>query len=320
MTELAWGARTHVGHLRAINEDEFVAQPPVFLVADGMGGHDRGEVASGLVADVFAALASGPSLSPEDVADALRRAHDSIRRVGGARATGREMGTTAVVAVLVDDETNPIWVLANVGDSRIYRFADGELVQLSSDHSLVQELVDSGAITSDQARVHPERNVVTRAVGIDRELTPDFFLRAPAIGERILLCSDGVHGELTDDQITEVLRTAADPQSAATELIELVLGGAARDNLTAVVIETINGTGHEVSEDTSPRFALTSEVPVMAAEVDPVAPEAAVAVPTDEVESAVAPPEINDVPIADDPAATPSPPSDSPALIEVPRW
>jgi len=280
MVRFSWGVCTHVGHVRAVNEDQYVVEPPVFLVADGMGGHDQGEIASGLVADEFSALARQPSLDPDEVAAALRRAHQSVRRAGAASAAERGMGTTLTAIVLVGDGTTPMWLIANVGDSRAYRLSDGVLKQLTVDHSLVQELVAEGQITREQARTHPERNVVTRAVGIDEEVVADYVLIEPVVGERFLICSDGVHGEMADDELLAVLRAHPDAQGAAAALIETVLDGTARDNLTAVVVDTeaIDDDG-AIREDTNPIL-----------------------------EVALAPPE---VPIAADEAS---------GLIEVPEW
>lgn len=254
MTAVAWGASTHPGHVRRVNEDSFVAVPPVFIVADGMGGHDRGEVASGLVADRFRELAADAELDHDRVVDALQRAHRTIRR--RRDPAGREMGTTLAAVVLVPGGSAPHWLMVNVGDSRVYRLAGGRLEQLSVDHSVVQELIESGELTVEGALTHPERHVITRAVGVGVDLVADFAVRDPEPGERFLLCSDGVHGQLRPEQIRDTLMEHADPQDAAASLVAAVLTGRAPDNLTAVVIDVVESdqpSDDRLDDDTSPR-------------------------------------------------------------------
>jgi len=170
--ELHYGAATDVGQVREVNEDSYLAAPPLFVVADGMGGHEGGDVASRIVVEEFARLAEegyDPRRGAQAVADTLTASHDRIAEYAEeqSRRTGRDFqaGTTAVVALLVEDDEAPKWLLVNVGDSRIYRFVDGELDQVSVDHSLVQELVDDGSITREEMGTHPARHVVTRALG-----------------------------------------------------------------------------------------------------------------------------------------------------------
>lgn len=258
VTQLEWGASTHIGHTREVNEDSLVAEPPVFVVADGMGGHDRGEVASRILADEFAAL-SGGELGVDAVAEALQAAHAHIRD-SYDEPDERSMGTTLAAAVLVTERGVSRWLIVNVGDSRVYHLSRGELCQLSVDHSAVQELVTAGQITPEAAKTHPDRHVITRAVGIGDTIVADYALRDPVAGERFLLCSDGVHGQLNDGEILAAL-SAPSPQDAATALVEAVLRGRASDNLTAVVVDVLSVDGgvgdrvdmDHVDEDTSPR-------------------------------------------------------------------
>ena len=160
--ELHYGAATDVGRVREVNEDAYLAAPPLFVVADGMGGHDGGDVASRIVVEEFARLADegyDPRRGAEAVAATLAASHDTITAYADeqARRTGRDFqaGTTAVVALLVEDDEGPRWLLANLGDSRAYRFVGGELEQVSVDHSLVQELVDEGSITREEMAAPP---------------------------------------------------------------------------------------------------------------------------------------------------------------------
>jgi PPM family protein phosphatase len=252
--DLHHGAATDVGHVRKVNEDSFLVAPPVFVVADGMGGHEGGDVASRIVVEEFARLVEegyDPRRGAEHVADTIARAQARIVEYGeGQRADQPRWhaGTTAVVAVLVDDEGTTKWLLANLGDSRIYRFTDGRLDQVSVDHSVVQELVDAGQITAEQATVHPERHVITRALGSPEGVHPDFFLLPLPAVERLLLCSDGISGMITDTDIAAILASVPDPRDAADALVRAALDAGGRDNATAVVVDVV-GLVHDDSYD-----------------------------------------------------------------------
>lgn len=257
-TKLQYGGTTDVGRVRDRNEDAFLVAPPVFVVADGMGGHDGGDVASGIVVEEFAALAD-PAHDP---------AHDPARRgAGHDLASGRALvsetlarcqqrisefsaaqpdrqghrfraGTTAVVALLIEDD-GPQWLLANLGDSRVYRMDNGRLDQVSVDHSLVQEMVAAGRISPAEAATHPERNVVTRALGVAGSVEPDFFLLPAAPGVRLLLCSDGVSEMIDDEQIAAILTAQVDPVAAAEQVVAVAVEAGGRDNATAVVVDVV---------------------------------------------------------------------------------
>jgi PPM family protein phosphatase len=243
--ELHHGARTDVGLVREVNEDAYLAAPPVFVVADGMGGHDGGDVASAIVVEEFGRLAEGTldpgrggDLLAETLATCQRRiAQYGAQRVAEDRARGYA-GTTAVAALLVDD-AGPKWLVANLGDSRAYRFTDDRLDQVSVDHSVVQELVDAGTISSEEAATHPERHVITKAlVGPDRA-DADYFLLPLESADRLLLCSDGVSGMIDDARIASILADAEDPRDAADRLVEAALAAGGRDNATAVVVDVV---------------------------------------------------------------------------------
>ncbi len=242
--ELEHGAATDVGRVRRVNEDAYLAAPPVFVVADGMGGYQGGDVASAIVVEEFRRLADDgydPRRGAEVVAATLAACQERItafiaeQRAGGA--AGYQAGTTAVVALLVEDE-GPRWLLANLGDSRIYRWAGGRLDRVSVDHSLVQELIDAGRITAAQAAVHPHRHVVTRALGGDFA-DADYFLLPVTAGERLLLCSDGVTEMLDDARVAAVLADAAGASSAAEALVAAAVEAGGRDNATAVVVDVL---------------------------------------------------------------------------------
>jgi serine/threonine protein phosphatase PrpC len=244
--ELQYGVATDVGLVREANEDSLLAQPPVFVVADGMGGHDGGEIASRIVVEEFAQLAErgyDPRGGPDAVLATLRSCQRRLKEYGAGRRGSDggpwHGGTTAVVALLVETDDGPAWLLTNLGDSRIYRVAGGELLRVSTDHSVVQELVDAGRISEDQARVHPERHIVTRALGGPDPLDPDFFLLALGEAGRILLCSDGVTDLIRDAEIAAVLGDSPDPRDAATRVVAAALAAGGVDNATAVVVDVV---------------------------------------------------------------------------------
>jgi protein phosphatase len=245
--ELHHGAATDVGRVREVNEDSWLATPTVFAVADGMGGHEGGDVASRIAVDALARLAErgyDPRRGPEAVTEALAEAQGRIleyadEQAGRGVAPRRRAGTTVVAALLVEDDAGPAWLVANLGDSRAYRFTDGVLVQVSTDHSLVQELVDTDRITPAEAATHPERHVITRALGESTGVEPDFFVLGLAEAERLLLCSDGVSGMLGDEEIAAVLDDAADPRDAADRLVAAAVAAGGEDNATAVVVDVV---------------------------------------------------------------------------------
>ncbi|WP_028472731.1 PP2C family protein-serine/threonine phosphatase [Nocardioides alkalitolerans] len=244
--ELHYGSATDVGRVREMNQDAFLAQPPVFVVADGMGGHDDGEVASRFVVEEFGRLTDAgcdSTRGAELVIATLQACHDRLmEHREHKRADGHEnwfAGTTAVVALVVEDEGVPKWLLANLGDSRLYKMTDGELDQVSVDHSVVQELFDAGEITAADMHTHPRRNVVTRSLGGPAFDHPDFFLLPLASAERLVLCSDGVSGMIDDDEIGRILADSPDPRDAAERVVAAAVEAGGRDNATAVVVDVV---------------------------------------------------------------------------------
>lgn len=256
------GAATDAGLRRSLNEDAFLSVPPVFLVADGMGGHDRGEVASATAIAEFAGFAGRDSLTIAEVRDALARARSrvdglSIDTVAGA-------GTTLTGVVIADVAGEGYWLALNLGDSRTYRLAGGRLEQISVDHSVVQELIDRGELTAEDASRDRRRNVITRALGAGSDADADFWMLPATEGDRILVCSDGLPSELPPERIRTILSVEAHPQAAATRLVhEAVLHGG-RDNVTAIVVDAVSvsrrgaaaGGGapdEDIDSDTQPR-------------------------------------------------------------------
>lgn len=244
--ELHYGATTDVGHVREANEDAFLVSPPLFVVADGMGGHDGGDVASALVVEEFGRLGDDdhdPRSGAAVITSTLHAAQQRIAEYGREQVSAGDhrwhAGTTVVAALLVDDDDGPQWLLANLGDSRIYRLHDDVLEQVSVDHSLVQQLMDEGVITADDAATHPERHVITRALGGVDLVEADYFLLPVSSVGRLLLCSDGINSMIDDDAIGRVLREVADPRDAADQLVAAALTAGGRDNATAVVVDVV---------------------------------------------------------------------------------
>lgn len=257
--KLAWGAASHVGMLRAQNEDAFLADTQVFAVADGMGGHNAGEVASALaIAGMKRAAASG-FVSAESLVLAINDANKTIHEASGGPSEQRGMGTTlAALAPLAATDSEPQRVVvANVGDSRVYLFRDKELKQVSADHSYVQELLSEGLITTAEARLHPRRNIVTRALGIEGDVNADSWVLPMVSGDRYVLCSDGLVDEVEDEHIATILRTNPDPQSAANQLVAVANANGGRDNVTVVVVDIVDDA--TVSEDASATSPLTPQ-------------------------------------------------------------
>lgn len=234
--QLRHASGTDRGLRREVNEDAFLAADPVFCVADGMGGHQAGEVASALC---ISALAAAPQLAAGDrtataavVQQCLYAADDSIRA-----ETGSQAGTTLSGVVVVEHLAAEHWLVFNIGDARTYRLNSGGLAQLTVDHSEVQDLVDTGQISPAEAAVHPRRHVVTRALGAGDAAEADYWLVPIQDGDRILVCSDGLNGELSDEDIARILAAEAEPQAAVDELIAAALARGGRDNVTAVVVD-----------------------------------------------------------------------------------
>ncbi len=250
--QVAVGAATDVGLRRRINEDSLVAKHPVFLVADGMGGHEAGEVASAAAVAAFGPLIGLTSVHVADVVDALDDARGSV----DALATGTRGGAgTTLSGVLVSQQNGDgYWLVVNLGDSRTYRFADGALEQISVDHSVVQELIDAGQMTIEDAASAADRNVITRALGAGSDADADFWMLPANVGDRILVCTDGLSGELNAEALRLVLAEESDPQAAAARLVHEAILSGGRDNITAIVVDALAVTQLDPM-DTLPRGA-----------------------------------------------------------------
>jgi len=244
------GAATDVGLRRAINEDAYLAEGSVFLVADGMGGHEAGEIASATVVTAFRPLTTGRSVTLDQLQTAFADAAGQVASLpegGGAGA-----GTTLSGVVIAELDHNAYWLMFNLGDSRTYRLSGGILEQISVDHSLVQELVDRGELTPAQAATDAQRNIVTRAIGAGSHSEPDYWYVPAEPADRILICSDGLTGELDDSRIRVILSEEFAPQAAATRLVHEALLSGGRDNVTAVVVDALSIYGTHDEDHTMP--------------------------------------------------------------------
>lgn len=260
MVALRAGSATDVGRVRSNNQDSFLLADPLYAVADGMGGAAAGEVASALAVEALGNgfARSGPPTA-ESLVSAARAANRAVWDEAEANPEMRGMGTTLVAVALVDataddaDEgddgnagtagTGPAdqqLAIINVGDSRLYVLHRDQLRQITYDHNLVAEMVAEGRITPAEAEVHPRRNIMTRALGVEPEVPVDLFVEAARPGDRYLLCSDGLPREISDDLIASYLRRYADPREAARELVEEAKRRGGNDNITVVVVDVVD--------------------------------------------------------------------------------
>ena len=230
------GAVTDVGNVRRINQDQLLVAGDLVAVADGMGGHRAGEVASQVAVE---ALQEAFALDPTTggLVAAVRAANAAVWSRGDADPALQGMGTTIAAAALVTEDRHKRLAIVNVGDSRVYRLQEGRLSCLSSDHSLVADMVRAGAISEDEARTHPRRNILTRVLGGGPDIDPYFAEAVAAAGDRLLLCSDGLFNDLSEQEIAEALASVAAPTDAATHLVALAKHHGGSDNITAVVAD-----------------------------------------------------------------------------------
>ncbi len=234
---LSWGLDTHTGYRRRHNEDSAVAAPPLFAVADGMGGHSAGDVASKAVVTRLAEIAVNGVTTADAIDAALRHATEDISLAADYSQLG--VGTTVTGAALMAKDDVIHWGIFNVGDSRVYHFEDTTLTQVTVDHSVVQELVDAGMITAEEAEQHPDSNIITRAVGFNAEPLTDYWLIPVREGMRLLVCSDGLTKEVGFDALQEQLAARLPADETATRLVDVALAAGGRDNITVLVIDVI---------------------------------------------------------------------------------
>jgi serine/threonine protein phosphatase PrpC len=244
VTRLTAGSATLVGQVRTANEDALLVGDELAVVADGMGGHRAGEVAS---ADTVAVISAAQGTrSVEDLVASVHRANRRVNERAAEDEELRGMGTTVCVVGLVRYDGEEQLAVLNVGDSRVYLLAAGVLTQLTEDHSLVETLVREGRISAAEAEVHPQRNVLTRALGVEPLVVVDAWLLGPCDGDRLLLCSDGLFNELDDQRIAELLAEGGEPDVVARRLAAEAEAAGGRDNITTVVVDVAD-TGREAA-------------------------------------------------------------------------
>jgi protein phosphatase len=257
------GVTTHVGQVRDGNEDNYVSIDGLYFVADGMGGHSAGEVASEIAVRILQEVYTDPKVrvsSPGLLADAISTANTAIFMEAMHDSSKTGMGTTLTGLAVTNGPDNQI-VVANVGDSRTYLWRHGELRQITKDHSHVQTLVDRGAISRAEARVHFQRNIVLRAMGIESWVDIDTFPMTVEDGDRYIMCSDGLVDEADDDEIEAEIRLSVSVQDLADRLVDLANRNGGRDNITVVVVDFAVVENEEV-------VASEPEAPVIADDVD----------------------------------------------------
>jgi serine/threonine protein phosphatase PrpC len=234
--KITHGATTHSGQVRKENEDALLVEGRLYVVADGMGGHNAGEVASAMAIKSLQAAAGG-IIDEASLNVALDKANEAIYEESMTNHVHHGMGTTIAALVMTDDSV----VVGNIGDARIYRWHEGNLSRITKDHSYVQELVDEGIISLEEARVHPRRNIVTRALGIDGDVEASTSTLPITVGARYILCSDGLVDEVTDAEIAAILTRHSDSQAAADALVSAANAAGGRDNVTVIVVDVADG-------------------------------------------------------------------------------
>ena len=256
---ISWGARSDVGLVREHNEDSFLLRTPLFAVCDGMGGHAAGEVASSIAVKVIGEEA--PNTADDVLLGAAIEAANQAVIEAPQKGIGKAgMGSTASAIFIEGNQM----AVAHVGDSRIYLLHHGTLVRVTHDHSYVEELVDSGQITADEARNHPSRSVVTRALGSDPEMYADHFTLEVSDGDRIILCSDGLSSMILDDEIESIAVSNITPQNAADSLVSAALTAGGADNITVIVVDILDDGLVEKNRRRFTRGILATSISIIA--------------------------------------------------------
>ena len=260
-------AATDIGKVRHTNQDSYGSNRGVYVLADGMGGHQGGEVASREAVSTI--LENDQIKSLNELIRVLSKANQLILKRSKKEPALTGMGTTiCVLAEICDDDGNTVLAVANVGDSRVYRFGNGVLTQVSQDHSLVADLVRAGELTPEEAARHPQRNILTRALGIEEQLVIDTWKLLPVVGDRYLLCSDGLFNELEVDQIIEILLSEDLNVDVAQILVRKALEAGGNDNVTVLVVDVEEADHDDPNEWVLPEmFSETSSQPLLSATI-----------------------------------------------------
>jgi protein phosphatase len=256
------GARTDVGRVRERNEDAYLVRQPVYAVADGMGGHRGGDVASALAVETLKEADATIQEPADSLAEMIRKANLRVLERGESDRRLQGMGTTLTALVTEDGKGHVV----HVGDSRAYLLRDGALQQLTEDHTLVQRMVREGRLTPEEARDHPQRSIVTRALGVEEELELDRLTLDLHVGDRLLLCTDGLTGKLSQEEIREILGREEAPRAACDALVEAANRAGGDDNITVVVLDVMEvgdaGSGEDAGALDASGSTRSGESPV----------------------------------------------------------
>jgi PPM family protein phosphatase len=260
------GAKSDVGRMRNDNQDSYLAEEPVFAVADGVGGHLGGDVASATAVKVIQE-ATQTGVQPGELRDLLRKVNSAIWEKSQSAPHLRGMGTTCTLALLEDGSA----YLAHVGDSRAYLFRSGELKQITEDHNLVGKMVSEGRLTREEAAHHPQRNIITRALGLDPDVDVDLLTQELREGDRLVLCSDGLSSMIEDRTLQEVLSHEGDPQVAADRLVDAANHAGGEDNITVVLVDVVDDSQAQAAQPSrvsaaAPEASARSATPTQASE------------------------------------------------------
>jgi protein phosphatase len=246
---ISWAGKTDQGRRRDTNQDAFLAEYPLFIVADGMGGHAGGEIASQSTVQRLQTIVTDGGVERPGIERALELAVGDI--ADHPETTDEGTGTTLTGVFLEFDGDEPHWVSLNIGDSRVYLLRDDRLVQVTTDHSVVQELIAAGKLSPEEAEGHPYSNVITRAVGASELTPPDYLTIDLRAGDRFVICSDGLTKELTDYGIQHFLRENAEPGPAVDAMLAAALENGGRDNVTIVVVQVSDAGDSSSTSDVS---------------------------------------------------------------------
>jgi protein phosphatase len=285
---LVIGAASDIGQARERNEDSYMVEEPLFAVADGMGGHRGGAVASSMALETLHEVLREERVAPTGLVEEIKAANQRVLERGEADRELRGMGTTLTALLAEEGKAH----IAHIGDSRAYLLRDGSLKQLTEDHTLVQRMVMEGKLLPEEAERHPQRSILTRALGVDEEIEPDTLTLDPVLpGDRLLLCTDGLTGMVDTERIEDVLQSEPDPQRAAETLIDHANAAGGDDNITVLVLDFIEDGSAEPTSDTvtgrrgaSPQFggAAADAVGTTPAAEDAVEDETGVIAPPEE--------------------------------------
>jgi serine/threonine protein phosphatase PrpC len=310
MTVLRSGSATDVGRVRPVNQDMPLVRPNLYAVADGMGGHVGGEVAARVAVETLD-QAFDRTQSVSGLREAFSEANAAVWHESQVNADLRGMGTTLTAVALVGDgDGHDVLALANVGDSRAYVYSDGRLFQVTADHSLAEERMRHGEMTEAEAAVHPQRHILTRALGVSSEVQTDMWELQLRAGDRVLLCSDGLSNEVGLDEMADILGELSDPEEAAGRLVDIANEHGGADNITVVIVDIqVGEDGPGTASKVTPIGASTAAITVASA-----AAVASAATPNGAARGPAAPPDEDDAP-----TATPSSPSDDTQAVPLTR-